>query len=148
MSDQQQNKDLENSLVEWRARGRPIDVRIRLVLDDVGAAQLWACTLTARERAMRALKLGGLMWGLALASVLVPVAHFVLVPGFLLAGPLAAWLAHRRTETLLGGLVDCPKCSTRYDVGGGALQWPAQGQCPSCRCVIRLQPETANPESR
>ena len=147
MSDQQQNKNLEGDLKDWRSRGRTIDVQVRLVLDDVGTAQLWACTLTARQRAMRALKLGGLMWGLAVASVFVPVAHFVLVPGFLLAGPLAAWLAHRRTETLLGGLVDCPKCGTRYDVGGGALQWPTQGQCPSCRCVIRLQPVTADSQT-
>ena len=89
---------------------------------------------------MAALKLGGLMWALALASVLIPVAHFVLVPGFLLAGPVAAVLARRRSEVLLGGMVDCPKCHQSYDVGGGALQWPAQGQCPACRCVVRLTP--------
>lgn len=96
---------------------------------------------------MAALKLGGLMWGLALVSVFIPVAHFVLVPGFLLAGPVAALLARRRTEVLLGGLVRCPKCDETYDVGGGALQWPAQGQCPACRSVVRLTPVTTAPSA-
>jgi hypothetical protein len=51
----------------------------------IGIAQIqeW----NQKERLKRALKTLGISWGLAIVSVLIPLAHFILVPGFLLAGP-------------------------------------------------------------
>jgi|ETNmetMinimDraft_26_1059896.scaffolds.fasta_scaffold237236_1 hypothetical protein len=124
----------------WRSRGEPVAVRVMLVLDEAGRADVYIHQLDARERMLRALKVWGICWGLSLASVLVPVMHFVLVPGFFLAGPLAGWLAHRRTESLLGGQVQCPKCQRRFDIGAGGVVWPLQAPCPGCRTVLRLAP--------
>jgi len=119
-------------------QGERVATRVRHVVDDVGTADVFIESLTPRQRWLRAVKMGGICWGLALLSVLVPVLHFVLVPGFLLAGPIAAWLAWRRTESLLGGEVDCPKCGQTYDVGTGGVQWPLQAQCDGCRTTVRL----------
>jgi hypothetical protein len=42
----------------------------------------------SKERKIRAAKIWGFMWLLALLSLPIIVAHFVLVPGFLIAGPV------------------------------------------------------------
>src|SRR5512140_1627824 len=49
-------------------------VRVRVARHDPG------------QRTRRALKSLGIFWGLAVVSVLVPIAHFVLVPGFFVLG--------------------------------------------------------------
>ena len=45
-----------------------------------------------KARTSRAAKFWIYCWGLSLLSVIIPIAHFFLVPGFLLAGPVGAWI--------------------------------------------------------
>jgi len=55
-------------------------------------------------------------WGLAALTVLVPIAHFVLVPGFFLLG---IWLLVKRLgedATIVSVAGDCPKCGERRGV--------------------------------
>ncbi len=123
--------------------GQAVAVDITHVMDEVGQTEVWIHQLSPRERSLRALKMLAICWGLALVAVLMPVLHFVLVPGFLIVGPIAGWLAWRRTESLMGGMVVCPKCSQSYDVGDGGVQWPLQAQCTACRAVVSLSPTQA-----
>src|SRR3569833_1547236 len=51
-----------------------------------------------QDRVMRAAKVWGLCWLLATITLFIPIAHFVLVPGFLLAGPI--WAIKRYGVTL------------------------------------------------
>ena len=60
------------------------------------------------ERLRRGAKLWATLWALAALSVLIPGAHFVLVPGFFVAGPIAGWLRTRQTRGVLGGEGACP----------------------------------------
>jgi len=101
--------------------------RVRVALHDPGA------------RIHRALKALGICWGLAVASVLVPIAHFVLVPGFVLTG---GWLFGRRmgeTATVLGASGHCPRCDAAREFrADGPLKEHAKAQCPVCHNQFAL----------
>lgn len=67
-------------------------------------------SLPPPRRMQRALKFLGGFWGAALVSVPIPGLHFVLVPGFFLAGIGAFFIKLRETRRLaLQGAV-CPAC--------------------------------------
>lgn len=78
------------------------------------AAILHVRRFDTRDRLLRALGTLALMWLLALLTVAIPVAHFVLVPALLLAGPVLAWRRYRVTEQ--NERVDgvCPTCSVSF----------------------------------
>lgn len=63
-----------------------------------------------RDRVLRAAVGLVLMWVLALASVPILVAHFVLVPGFLIGGLVVAYLRYRTTEVNESVTGTCPTC--------------------------------------
>ena len=67
--------------------------------DQPSPATLYRNVYSPRERLLRALKILGIFWGLALLSVPILVAHFVLVPGFFLLGPVMAYRRYRVTAT-------------------------------------------------
>ena len=67
------------------------------------------------ERAMGAV-IGGLTcWGLAIVSVFVPLGHFFLVPGFLLAGPVVFFMKMREGVSLRGAHGVCPMCGKEQE---------------------------------
>lgn len=72
--------------------------------------QLHITTYTQQERTSRAIKMLVLMWGLALVTLFIPLAHFVLVPGFLIAGPLIAYRRYQTTEHPSNVDGECPTC--------------------------------------
>lgn len=71
-------------------------------------------------------------WVLAVGCVLVPLLHFVLVPGFLLAGPVLAWLAVRESVVVKSTSIACPKCGKDAPIETGTTGWPAGMRCGSC----------------
>lgn len=90
-----------------------------------------AGTVTIREfdregRVRRALAGLGQWWGIALLSVLIPVAHFVLVPAFLAYG---AWRFFQR-------------------LGTAELATGARGTCPDCGAeqALELEPRWRAPQ--
>ena len=70
----------------------------------------------AQERMIRALKMGGLCWGFALVSILIPLAHFVLVPSFLIAGPIVGMYFYRLESMVIGGSGNCPACQKPFQI--------------------------------
>src|SRR5256885_14685486 len=73
------------------------------------------------QRGRRSLRGVGTWWGAALVSVLIPIAHFVLVPSFFLYGVYT--FARRLTahQVALAGWGACPDCGggKTLDVTGG-----------------------------
>lgn len=96
-------------------------------------------SLSTGERVMRALTILGICWGLAAVTILIPVAHFVLVPGFLLAGPFAAWFRYRPRSLVLGGVGTCPGCDAELVVPSQAEHWPLSAICDSCMESLELR---------
>ena len=91
------------------------------------------------ERVRRALGGLGKWWGIALASVFIPVAHFILVPSFLLYG---LWQLGQRLGTAslaLGARGTCPDCHTEQALELAA-QWrvPQPVTCANCHRGLQL----------
>jgi hypothetical protein len=105
------------------------------------------------QRLVRALAALAACWVAAIVSVFFPVAHFFLVPGFLVLGVVLAVLRGRERERLLGVQGVCPRCHREQDFGRGGRQ---SGQtwvtCPGCftRLRVTIEPREspgANPSA-
>lgn len=97
-----------------------------------------------QERMRGAIKIGSLFLSLAIFSVLLPVLHFFLVPGFLIFSGVAAYKKYNTKERIVSEEIHCPHCSTPLDLSGikpGAL--PVDVDCKNCFNKIRVQQESA-----
>ena len=86
------------------------------------------------QRIRRALKGLGMWWGVALLSVLIPVAHFVLVPSFFLYGLYI--FARRLTadEVAVAGRGTCPDCRQEQALDVlGRWSLPRTTSCRYCQ---------------
>jgi len=91
------------------------------------------------ERVRRALAGLGKWWGIAVLSVLIPVAHFVLVPSFLAYG---AWQFFQRLGTVdlvIDARGTCPDCGTEQALDLAA-RWraPQPVTCRQCHRGLQL----------
>src|SRR3990172_5677542 len=86
-----------------------------------------------RDRLLRAAKVLALYWVLAAVTVFIPIAHFVLVPGFFLAGPLLAYLRYKVTARNERAAGRCPVCGNDITLPlEPAEQLPLWKYCPRC----------------
>lgn len=89
------------------------------------------------ERSARALRTAGIFLGLAVLSVFIPIAHFVLVPSFLLAAGVFAFrrLRERASVVRLTGV--CPRCrQERTFEATGPFKPAMKTTCPVCSFAI------------
>src|SRR5262245_56775998 len=61
----------------------------------------------------------GICWGIALITLFIPVAHFILVPTFLTAGIVLAALRAREARRLLKVRGTCPRCGVEQEFKAG-----------------------------
>lgn len=75
-------------------------------------------------------------WALALVSVFIVLAHFILVPGFLIGGLVLAYLRFRtvRLVTRVHGV--CPRCRVEQDFDPPG--WGRTVGCPRCKNQLTL----------
>jgi len=96
------------------------------------------------ERLRRTAAGFGLCAGLALISLFIPVAHFILVPTFVGAAVVVAVARAREDTRLLGVHGVCPRCATAQEFkGGGRFTLTRSLDCPKCHANLTL---IANPE--
>ena len=89
------------------------------------------------ERGARALKAAGICLGLAVLSVFIPIAHFILVPSFLLAAVFFALrrLRERASVVRLTGV--CPRCrEERTFESTGPFKPAMKTTCPVCAFAV------------
>ena len=94
------------------------------------------------ERTKRALKTLAMIWGGAIACVLIPMLHFVLVPSGLLAGPIAAYWRYGIKSEIKEGAIPCPKCGKEVMIEKQRLQWPMNEMCTACQSDFKLESRT------
>jgi hypothetical protein len=120
------------------AESRPI-----LIENDAGAScvgMLRIRKFSDKERWQRALAMLGIMWGLAVVAVFIPIAHFVLVPGFLVAGPVTAVLRYRAGELVEGATGECPTCGQPMTLPlDPAARLPLWTYCTAANDPVRLR---------
>jgi hypothetical protein len=97
-------------------------------------------TFDARERKIRAAKIWGMMWLGAVLSVPIIIAHFVLVPGFLIAGPVMAMKRYRTAEIPDHASGICPANKEEFQLPlEPSTKLPLWTHCPQCRCSLYLR---------
>jgi len=102
-------------------------------------AELCVTQYTEKDRLKRAFMRLGLFWLLALGSVPIILAHWVLVPGFFIAGPIAAVMVYRVKEAsdYAGGR--CPNCDQLVEISLEPKDSvPLWAYCPQCKQSIHL----------
>jgi len=91
------------------------------------------------ERVRRALKGLGTFWAAALGSVLIPVAHFLLVPSLLVYGAYTFLQRLGAVEVATAARAICPDCGAvqQLDVRG---RWsvPRDVACGRCQRSLHL----------
>lgn len=91
------------------------------------------------ERLMRALKIWGLCWLLALLSLPIIGAHWFLVPGFLIAGPIMGYRRYYQHSISIKVAGTCPRC---HDQTSLALepreQLPLRKYCTHCGAPLLI----------
>ena len=91
------------------------------------------------QRLARTLAGLGMFWGLALGSVFIPVAHFVLVPIFVVGGIVVAIRRAREDRRLLRVRGACPRCGALQDLQpGGRFVNGRSFDCPACHGNLTL----------
>ena len=94
---------------------------------------------TPAQRLGRALAGLGMCWALALGGLFIPVAHFILVPTFVVAGIIVAVKRARedRRLVLLRGV--CPRCGAAQEFKpGGRFATGRCVDCPKCHGILTL----------
>jgi hypothetical protein len=118
------------------------ETRAIVIEDDRGGGAdgtLYVRKFSTLDRVLRALVALGVLWLLALISVLIPVAHFVLVPGFLLAGPVVALMRYRVTEVNERITWVCPSCHDALEIQlDSSDNLPMWTYCPPAGHPIQL----------
>ena len=115
-------------------------LRIRDSAREPVAATLHVEPLSPRARLGRGVVRLMVCWVLAVGCVLVPLLHFVLVPGLILLGPVLAWLATRATVEVKSERIRCPRCEQETGVEPGSTGWPVSLRCSLCSTTFSATP--------
>lgn len=102
-------------------------------------ASLQTTEYNDKDRLKRALMRLGLFWLLAIASLPIIFAHWVLVPGFIIAGPVIAVMVYRTKETKDHATGLCPTCNESISIKLEAKDViPKWTYCPKCNNPLHL----------
>lgn len=119
------------------AHAKPIIIKANELSASVG--ELHTRSFTPLERMGRAGKALAIAWLLALVTVFIPIAHFVLVPLFVIAGPVMAFARYRVETVVEKARGICPECAHAIDIPlDPADKLPKWSYCPDCNKPLQL----------
>lgn len=91
------------------------------------------------DRLKRALQRLAFFWLLAGITLFIPIAHFVLVPGFLIAGPVVAYLTYQTEAVRNHTSGTCPACGKEITLAMDAKDTlPKWTYCPDCNAPLQI----------
>lgn len=96
---------------------------------------------TSREKTIRALKALAAFWGAALLSILIPVFHFVLVPGLFIVGVIMGNVKRKQQIEITDARFPCPECKKDVVFKKLSGNWPIRQTCPHCSSQLYFQKE-------
>jgi len=104
------------------------------------AAEMHATAFTKQEQKTRALKTFLLFFLIASVCVFIPIAHFILVPGFLIGGIVAAKRRWNKDREGIDAKGDCPACNNHICINlEKNAELPQWHDCPECGDALELQ---------
>jgi len=113
---------------------------------DPTSARMQIVSFTPQEQKMRAIKALLTLWLIAALCVLIPIAHFILVPGFLIAGGIAAFRKWKLPAEGREASGECPDChhAVHIDLEKNS-DLPQWHNCPECGVSLELTESTKSP---
>jgi hypothetical protein len=94
---------------------------------------------TPAQRVKRATLSCAIMWLLATASAFIPLAHFLLVPVFAIAGPVLGYLRYRQEDIAEAAEGKCPSCLQEFRILlDQRTMLPHRDVCPHCDKHIQI----------
>jgi len=103
-------------------------------------AEMHVVSFTKQEQKVRALQALAMFWLIALICVLIPIAHFILVPGFLIGGIIVAKRRWNRDMEGIDANGSCPACSNNIRINlEKNAELPQWHDCPECGDALELQ---------
>ena len=98
------------------------------------------------ERTRRSLKRLGLFWLASVASIPIVLAHFVLVPGFFIAGIVMSISVYKLETALDHAQGQCPICNETVTIKLEPKdQLPKWTYCPQCNNSLHLKLPPSTP---
>lgn len=96
---------------------------------------------TPKEKTSRSFKILAAFWIGSLFSVLLPVLHFVLVPGLFISGVIMFNVRRKQQIEVLDVRCPCPECQKEVSFKKIAGNWPLRQTCPHCSAQLYFQKE-------
>ena len=120
-----------------------IEIETQASLTAFGYPPCWVTAViieqTPAQRLGRALAGLGMFWALALGGLFIPVAHFILVPTFVVAGVVVAVKRAHEDRRLLLLRGTCPRCGAAQEFKpGGRFATGRSIDCPKCHGILTL----------
>ena len=107
--------------------------------DKATDARLHTLVFDNKDSTWRALKRLGLFWLLALVSVPIIGAHWILVPGFFIGGPIAAVMIYKTKTAVEKASGVCPQCGESIEVKMEPKdELPKWTYCPACNQSLHI----------
>lgn len=104
-------------------------------------AEFHSTEFNQQDCVKRALKRLGLCWLASAASLFIILAHWVLVPGFFIAGPILAIQAYRTRKIATHASGSCPVCQQTIRINLEPNEKvPLWRPCPDCKNTVHIAP--------
>ncbi len=111
--------------------------------DSVTHGTMTVLEFSEQARAKRAGLMAAKCLGITAVCVLIPGAHFILVPlGLVVVTPLMTIYTFRVKTQIVSATIDCPKCHVPLNVLTTQEQYPMYENCSSCHRQITLTQAT------
>ena len=108
--------------------------------DVITDARLFSLEFNQSELTKRALTRLGLCWLASIGSIPIIFAHWVLVPGFFIAGPIMAMTAYKTKSVPDHADGPCPACSENISIKLEPKDsLPKWTYCPACNHSIQVR---------
>lgn len=127
-------------LASWQKLGHKQPVKITGNSGNTSQGEIYIQKWNQGERMRRALMWGAIFWAIAIFCVLIPILHFVLVPTFLILGPIMGYRAYKQESVVLGGIGTCPRCHKELPIEKAKADWPISDLCTSCHNSVKIEP--------
>ena len=121
------------------------DAHIHLLVQAYGKSSTGSFTThhySRSEKFYRSVKIGSFGLLFTCVSVLIPVAHFLLVPLGLLTTMFLTLFSLKQTDCIVGGEATCPHCHLALLIEKQPLRWPIIQGCSGCSRSLHMTPLT------
>ncbi|HFE37899.1 MAG TPA: hypothetical protein ENK06_05710 [Gammaproteobacteria bacterium] len=107
-------------------------------------ATLYYTVYSSADRTKRAVTALLGCWAIAGVSIFIPIAHFALVPGFLIAGPIMAYSRLKMSESKEKVVGVCPRHNGEVSIKlENTDTIPKYTYCPECDGSIQIVPKSS-----